>query len=176
MLKCYIVATFIPHIAKPILITHGEQGSGKSFLQRFVKRIVDPSAAEKLSFPRSSTELTQQLSHNYLALYDNISKMDDWISDELCKAVDCSGSSKRMLYSDDDDIIYNFHRCIMLNGINIVARKADLLDRSIIIQLERIPKEQRGKEADLMAQLNAVMPALLGYIFDILAKVLAREG
>jgi hypothetical protein len=176
LLKCYVIATFIPNIAKPILITHGEQGSGKSFLQRFVKKIVDPSAAEKLSFPKSSTELTQQLSHNYMALYDNISGMDDWVSDELCKAVDGSGSSKRMLYSDDDDVIYNFRRCIMLNGINIVARKADLLDRSLIIQLERIPRERRRKETELMAELDGIKPALLGYILDVLARVISRKG
>ena len=176
LFKCYVVSLFIPHISKPVLITHGEQGSGKSFLQRFVKKIVDPSAAEKLSFPKSPTELTQQLSHNYVALYDNVSHLDDWISDELCKAVDGSGSSKRALYSDDDDVIYNFRRCIMLNGINIVARKPDLLDRSIIIQLERIARENRKKESQLMAELDAIKPALLGYIFDILVQVLQRQG
>ncbi|HEX9677756.1 hypothetical protein [Nitrososphaera sp.] len=176
LLKCYLVSLFIPNIAKPILITAGEQGSGKSLLERSVKGIVDPSAAEKLSFPKSPAELTQQLSHNYVALFDNVSRLDDWQSDELCKAVDGSGSSKRMLYSDDDDIIYNFRRCILLNGINIVARKPDLLDRAIIIQLERIARERRRKESLLMAELDAIRPALLGYIFDILVKVLERKG
>ena len=32
------------------------------------------------------------------------------------------GFSKRELYSDDADVIYNFKRCVGLNGINIVAR------------------------------------------------------
>ena len=44
-----------------------------------------------------------------------------------------AGFSKRQLYTDDDDIIYHFRRCIGFNGINLRATKADLLDRAIII-------------------------------------------
>ena len=174
--KVYIVALFIPNIAKPVLLTHGEQGAGKTFTELLIKLLVDPSVAETLTFPKSPTELIQQLSHNYIALYDNVSHMDDWISDSLCKAVTGGGASKRALYSDDDDIIYNFKRCIMLNGINVVARKADLLDRSIMIQLERIAPDKRRKETDLRAELNAIKPQLLGYIMDILVRVLKRKG
>jgi hypothetical protein len=176
LLKCYIVALFIPNFAKAVLLAHGDQGGGKTFSEVLIKLLVDPSVAETLTFPKSPTELIQQLSHNYIALYDNISKMDDWISDALCKAVSGGGASKRMLYSDDDDIIYNFKRCIMLNGINVAARKADLLDRSIIIQFERIPPEKRRKESELKAELQAIKPQLLGYIMDVLVEVLRRKG
>ena len=80
--------------------------------------------------------------------------------------------SKRQLYTDDDDIIYNFKRCIGFNGINLGATKADLLDRGIIIQLERIPKEKRRKIEDIWKDFEILRPQLLAYIFDILVKVL----
>ena len=41
------------------------------------------------------------------------------------------GAIKRELYTDDEDVIYNFIRCIGINGINIGGLKPDLLDRSI---------------------------------------------
>ena len=88
-------------------------------------------------------ELIQILSHNYIAYFDNVSIIRDWISDTLCRAVTGSGFSKRQLYTDDDDIIYHFRRCIGFNGVNLGATKADLLDRAIIILLERIPKEKK---------------------------------
>ena len=176
LVKVYIVALFVPDISKPLLIVDGEQGGAKTFLQRMIKSVVDPSAADALAIPKQPAELIQQLSHNYLALYDNLSKLDDWASDIFCKAVTGGGSSKRMLYSDDDDIVYSFRRCVMLNGINVAARKPDLLDRALMIHLERIPKEKRRKESDLLAELEAIKPDLLGRIMDILVEVQRRKG
>ncbi len=87
LLKCYIVSLFIPGIAKPILMLHGEQGSAKSTLQELIKMLVDPSIVKTLTFPRDINELIQQLSHNYIAYFDNISIIKEWISDALCRAV-----------------------------------------------------------------------------------------
>ena len=172
LLKCYIISLFIPEIAKPVLMLHGEQGSAKSMLQELVKMLVDPSYLKTLSFPRDSNEFIQQLSHNYIVYYDNISEIREWISDLLCRAVTGGGSSKRQLYTDDEDIIYNFKRIVGLNGINLGATKADLLDRGLIIQLERIPKQKNRKPEDIHKDLIKLKPQLLGYIFDILVKVL----
>jgi hypothetical protein len=172
LLKCYIISLFIPEIAKPILMLNGEQGSAKSSLQELIKMLVDPSIVKTLTFPRDINELIQKLSHNYITYFDNVSVIKEWISDALCRAVTGTGFSKRQLYTDDDDIIYNFKRCIGFNGINLAATKADLLDRGIIIQLERIPKDKRRKLEDIWNDFEILRPKLLAYIFDILVKVL----
>src|SRR6185436_14733598 len=104
--------------------------------------------------------------------YDNISTIRDSISDQLCRAVSGSGSSKRALYTDDDDIIHTFKRIVGFNGINLGATKPDLLDRGLIIELERIDETRQLKPEDLMKQFEELRPQLLGYIFDILVKVL----
>jgi len=166
------IALFIPDIPKPVLMLHSEQGTAKSTLQELIKRVVDPSSIINLTFPRDINELIQQLSHNYIAYYDNVSTIRDWVSGQICRAVTRSGFSKRELYSDDDDIIYNFKRCIGFNGINLAATKADLLDRGIIIQLERITKEKRRKIQNIITKLELPKPELLGYIFDIIVSVL----
>ena len=69
LLKCYIIALFIPGIPKPVLMLHGEQGSAKSTLQELIKMLVDPSTILTLSFPRDINELIQKLSHNYVAYF-----------------------------------------------------------------------------------------------------------
>ena len=172
LLKCYIISLFIPDIPKVVLILHGEQGSAKTTLEELIKMLVDPGKSKTLTFQRDVTEFIQQLAHNYVAAYDNISIIREWISDLLCRAVTGSGFSKRMLYTDDDDFIYNIMRCILLNGITIAATKADLLDRSLTIHLEQIKDTERRKKEDVEHQFEKIKPQLLGYIFDMLVKVL----
>lgn len=86
-----------------------------------------------------------------------------------------SSFSKRELYTNDDDILYSFQRIIGFNGINLGATKADLLDRGIIIPLQRISKEDRRKLQEIWKEFERIKPLLLGYIFAILVKVLALK-
>jgi hypothetical protein len=171
--EVYIIGLFFPpNIAKPILIPHGVQGSAKSTFQEFIKDLVDPSGALTLSLPPNMAELVQQLSHNYVAFYDNVSSIPQWLSDALCRAVTGGGSSKRRLYTDDDDFISNFKRCVGFNGINIAATKPDLLERTLTLLLTRIPNDRRRKVVQLWKEFGIIKPQLLGFIFDILVKVL----
>ncbi len=171
LMKCYIVTLFIPGIQKPILMLHGEQGAAKSTLQEIIKALVDPRAVATLSFPNKPEEMVQQLSHNYIAYYDNISQIREWISNILCRAVTGSGFSKRQLYTDDD-IIYNYKRAIGFNGINLAATKADLLDRGLIISLDRLTEQQQRNISEIWKRFHEIKPKVLGYIFDVLVKVL----
>jgi hypothetical protein len=173
LVKCYLVYLFIPDVMRPILMPHGRQGGLKSSILEKIKMIVDPSVTKTLSFPHDKNELIQQLSHNHCAFYDNISKLPDWISDEFCRAVTGSGSSKRILYTDDEDFIYNFKRCIAFNGVNLAATKADLLDRGLILLLKRIKDEDWITPEKIDKQFEEIRPKLLAYIFDILVKVMA---
>ena len=150
---------------------NGTQGAAKTTLMEFKKMLIDPCIAKTFSFPRDVNELNQQLSHNYVIYYDNISEMKDWISDELCRAVSGSGSSRRRLYTDEDDLIRSLMRCIGVNGINLAATKPDLLDRSIFFKLKRIPDENRRDIVDIQKEFEAMKPQLLGYIMDVLVKV-----
>jgi hypothetical protein len=121
-----------------------EHGSANTTEHELQKKLVDPSGTETLTFPRDINELIQKLSHNYVAYFDNVSKLHDWASDQLCRASTGSGFQKRELYTDDEDIIYNFIRCTGINGINIPGLKQDLLDRAILRKRERIPKEKKA--------------------------------
>lgn len=173
LLSCYIICAFVPEIPKAVPMTFGHQGAAKTSLMEFIKTLVDPSAVKTLSFPTDLNEMIQQLSHNYLAFYDNISTLRDRTSDQLCRAVTGSGSSKRVLYSDDDDFIRSFKRCIGINGINLAATKPDLLDRALFFELKRIENKDRRKLEDVWREFEAMAPQLLGYIFNILVKALA---
>jgi len=173
LLQVYVVCCFIPDIPHPVPVLHGSQGSAKTTLFRMLRGLIDPSATPTLSFPRDATELVQQLSHHWAPFYDNISSLPDWTSDLLCRAVTGEGFSKRELYSDDEDIIYQFRRCIGLNGVNVAAHKPDLLDRCILFGLEPIAPDDRRPEDEIWQEFEAARPRLLGAVLDALASAMA---
>ncbi len=60
-----------------------------------------------------------------------------------------------------------------MNGVNLVADKPDLLDRAILLRMERISKEKRKTEDKVWRDFNEVKGEILGGIFDILTKAAA---
>ncbi len=169
---CTSISYLIPLIPHPILVVHGPQGSGKSWLFKWTKRLLDPALPELLKTPKDNTELVQQLNHHWIAFYDNLTSMPTWASDTFCTAVTGGGFSKRQLYTDDDDVIYDFKRCVGLNGINPAARRGDLLDRSILVGVARIDEKTRKSEAELEASFNQEKGEILGAFLTILSKSL----
>jgi hypothetical protein len=175
LLSVYIVTLFIPDIPHIISQIHGEKGSAKSTLQLLIKLLVDPAKPKLLTIYNDVKEFIQQLTHNYVAYYDNLKYAPRWLSDEACKAVTGVGSTKRKLYSDDDDIVYEYRRCLGFNGINLGLTEPDILDRSIMIELQRIRKENTKLDEEVMAEFLELRPKLLAYIFDTIVKAMRMK-
>lgn len=162
----YTVTAFIPGFPHPVLVFHGPGGAGKTTPLRLLKSLIDPSILKTLTAPDSLREFIQMAAHHYFFFLDNLSSLPDWLSDALARACTGDGFTKRELFSDDDDFIYEFQRIVALNGITLVVEKADLLDRAILLGLERIPKDKRRKEDEFWSTFDKVKPYILGAIFD----------
>jgi hypothetical protein len=172
LLKVYIVSLIIPDIQHVILQTYGEKGGAKSMLEVLIKELVDPSKPKLLSVHKDRMEFIQQVAQTHVAFYDNLKYTPQWLSDEVCRAVTGSGSSKRKLYTDDEAIVFEYMRCLGFNGINLILTESDALDRSIIIEQNRIDKKNRIPEQVVLARFYDIRPKLLGYIFDIIVKAM----
>ena len=172
LIKVYIVSTLIPEIDHVILTTYGPKGAAKSFLLELIKKLIDPTKPVLLTLNRNIEQFIQEVHHNYINYYDNVKFIPYWLSDEICKAVTGIGHTKRELYSDDNDIIYEHRRCLGLNGINVALTEADALDRSISIELEDIDEDRRKKEADLWKEFDKLKPKALAHILDIIVKAI----
>ena len=166
------VSKFIPDIPHPIAYYYGPHGSGKTNGMMAQRAVVDPSIVKLLKLPQNDRELVQQLFHHYLGYYDNISNMPKWMSDTFCRAVTGTGNTKRQLYTDDDDIIYQYRRCPGLNGINIVAVRGDFLDRTIFYECKMIDDKARIEDKVMNRRLKEKSPRILGAILDVLVKTL----
>jgi hypothetical protein len=167
-----VIHFLIPNIPHVIPMLYGIQGSAKSTLLKLIRALIDPSAADLLSIPGDEREFVQQLAHHWCAFYDNVGSLRWWASDSLCRATTGGGFSKRELYTDDDDVIYNFRRCIALNGINIAAQRPDLLDRCLLIGLKHIPKDKRKMEVEFWREFDKVKGEILGGFLDTLSTAI----
>jgi len=165
-----VITSFIPNIPHIVMVLYGPQGSGKTWTLRAARRVVDPSILDVLTLPRRQRELVQNLDHHYCAFYDNVGRIPSWVSNVLCRAVTGSGVSKRRLYSDDDDVIYEYHRCCGLTDISVAAERGDLLERSILLGLDAISKVDRRTEEEMRIMLEESAPSILGGILDVLVK------
>ena len=172
LLSTTLVSYLIPGIPHPILNTYGPQGAAKTTTATLLHRLIDPSKMDTISLPTNGQELVQMLSHHWFAFFDNVSEVSESISDLLARVVTGLGVSKRQLYTDDEDVIYVLKHCIGINGINPSARKPNLLDRTILLKLERIPKEQRKEERLVLEAFDRDRPAILGAIFDVLSQAM----
>lgn len=168
----HLVTAFIPGWPHPACYIYGPQGSAKSSFSKVMRRLIDPSKIEVVSLTRHERELEQQLGHHAYLAFDNVSEIPNSIADLLCRAITGSGFSKRELYSDDEDVIRHVMANVCINGINIASNRADLLERSLLIGLERIPKGHHKQEHDLMAEFEAARPKILGAIFDAVSQAM----
>jgi hypothetical protein len=170
MLLCIIISYLVAKIAHPILAVYGQQGSAKSSLFKFIRRLVDPSSIELLTLPHKKDEIIQQMYHHHLVFYDNLSFFSAEFSDVCCRAVTGTGFSKREYYTNDDDIIYDFMRCLGYNGINQVSDKGDVLDRSVLIELFKI--EKRKTDAEINAAFEADRSDILGGMLTVFSEAM----
>ncbi len=173
MFKVYAATLPLPHIPRPILQTTGVMGSGKTTAGRVVKRLLDPTSPETVRMdPR---DFLQKASHSYIVMLDNLNSLPEWGVDTLCRLVTGEADSKRSLYTDDEDFIYEMKRAVLLNGINAPTERGDAQDRTLPVELDRIPDNRRRSEEGLWAAFGKDHGKLLGAIFDALSATLRER-
>ena len=172
LLLVFLITCFIPDFPHVMLVVFGAQGSSKSTLFKLNRLVIDPSTIDVVALPDNQKELVQTLAHHHSLFFDNVSYVPEESSDTFCRAITGSGFSKRELYENDEDIIYKFQRCIGINGINLVTIRPDLLERSLLIELERIDQTKRKTEKELYKDFTVDLPSIIGGIFDVLVKAI----
>ncbi len=158
----------------PLLGVYGEQGSGKSNAQKLIRALVDPNRAPLRSEPREPRDLMIAATNSLVVGFDNLSQIRQWLSDSLCRLSTGGGFSTRELYSNGEEMIFEAMRPVLFNGIEDVATRPDLLDRSILVTLMQIAETDRKAEADLWQEFLEARPRILGALLDAVAAGMAN--
>jgi hypothetical protein len=174
LLVSWFIAALRPVGPYPVLVIYGEQGSAKSSLVRVLRALVDPNTAALRTTPRDERDLVIAATNGWLIALDNLSHLPDWLSDALCRLATGSGFATRELYSDSDEAIFAAQRPIVLNGIEEVATRGDLLDRAVTLYLPTIPEDKRQDEKDFWHTFEQTRPQILGALLDIVSAAVQR--
>jgi hypothetical protein len=172
LFAAYVCATFWPDGPFALLQLYGEAGSAKTTLARVVQWLVDPSSGDLLGAPKESKEMVVNTRNSYLLPFDNISHIEPWLSDMLCRIATGGGLRPRALYTDDEEIVFAFKRPVVLTGVDEVITRTDLLDRSLSVALK--PPKVRREEAEFKVAFAKDKPAILGALYSTVSQALAR--
>jgi hypothetical protein len=158
----------------PVIVLSGEQGSAKSTFSSILRALLDPNTAPLRALPREDRDLFIAASNGHVLAFDNVSGLPAWISDTLCRLATGGGFAVRQLYTDQDEVLFDAARPVVLNGIEDIVTRPDLADRAVFLTLEPIPEERRRPEAELWAAFEAERPRILGVLLDAVVEGLKR--
>lgn len=176
LLITFLVGALCP--TGPYFVLHliGEQGSAKSFLVRLIRLLIDPNMADLRCETKDVRDLMIAAKNGRIITLDNLSKIPDWLSDALCRLSTGGGYSTRVLYSDDDEMIFDAYRPVVITSIKDVVVSPDLLDRSIRLTCPSIPDDERQLERRILASFKEAHPQILGSLLGGVVAALKNIG
>jgi putative DNA primase/helicase len=172
----WLVGALQTQAAYPILILCGSQGAAKTTACRIATGLIDPAEPQLVSGYSSERDLLVDATHSHVIGIDNVSEIDDRLSDALCRLATGSGMRRRKLYSDSNLFAVTVKKPVTMNAITQTATRGDLLDRMITLRLDPIPEGERREEAKLLAEFKDRRPALLGALLTAVSAALRRHS
>jgi hypothetical protein len=172
LIVAWLLGALNPHGPYPVLCLNGPPGAAKSCAGSTLRAVIDPSTAMLRSAPKEERDLAIAANSNWVLALDNISSLQQWLSDALCRIATGEGFATRQLYSDADETIISVRRPMLLTGIEEFVVQEDLLDRTLVVQLAAIPREDRRPEAWLRERFRRRHGLILGALLDLVAGAL----
>jgi hypothetical protein len=170
-----LITCLVPGINHPALAISGPQGSGKSTTQAVIKLIIDPASILLSMMPRKIEEAPLLLSRNYMTALDNQSYFPAELADLLCAAITGGVLEKRKLHTDDEMMAIRVPGVITYSAITAVSDRPDLQERIVRFMLERLRPEDNISEDRLYKKVAEAVPAILGGMFDLLARAMELQ-
>ncbi len=174
MVVAFVVAALRETGPFPVLEFTGEAGSAKSTACRVIRSVIDPATSPLRAEPREVRDLMIAARNAWIVTFDNVSHLQPWLSDSICRLATGGGFATRELYSNDDETIFDAMRPVIINGIEALAERGDLADRSIVIALSPIADQDRRDEDTFWAEFEGARPHILGAFLNAVSGALRR--
>jgi len=148
-------------------------GTGSRLRSASLRRLCDPNTAPLRAAPRDVRDLMIAATNGWVVCFDNLEYLPPWISNALCRLATGGGFATRRHYTDDGEMLFEATRPILVNGIEELATRGDLLDRAVLMHLPAISEPHRRAEAGFWEDFRRAWPGLLGALLDALVGALA---
>lgn len=172
LIVAWLVAALMPELPHPILLFRGEHGTAKSSAARMIGSLIDRCASQLRTARRNVEDWAVAAAGSWVTCLDNVSNLQHWLQDAICRAVTGDGLLRRQLYTDSDVSVLAFKRVLALTSVDPGALNGDLADRLLTVELDRISESSRASEEDLTARWDKVHPRALGGLLHVTVNVL----
>jgi hypothetical protein len=169
LVVAWVLGAFRDHGPYTILAFISQFGSAKSTALKILRALIDPNSADLRAPPKAADDLYITAARSHVVPIDNVSSLPDWLSDALCRISTGMAYAKRLLFTDQDEILIYAVRPIALTSIVEVIENPDLGSRTITIMPPRIDDEQRREEAEMLAGFKQKHPIILAAFLDAVA-------
>lgn len=131
-------------VSRPILAIFGQPGSGKSTLFNRVYRLLygEHRAVSGIGTPQ---QFDYGMASDPLLVIDNVDTWERWLPDRIARAAGISEITSRKLYTDLDVVRLRLTAFLGITAHNPKFGREDVLDRFIMITLERISGNRRDE-------------------------------
>ena len=170
LILALLLEAFRAETPKPILALTGTQGSAKTSTQDKLKQLIDNSAANVKSAPKTVEDIFVSAGCNRVVSYENLSHLTPAQQDAFCILATGGAHVTRKHYTNDEEATISVKRPVFLNSIPSVITAQDATDRAITIECPRI---QYREESEINAAWELAKPAIFGGLLDLFVKTLA---
>lgn len=175
LLLGWIISTMRGVGARAGLLLTGPPGAAKTSRARSASRLIDPVSSgiafQTLSLFKDSDAAVVAAGARAVLAVDNVSTLPGGLSDLLCQLATGGSQVKRRHHSNDEAVVLDFRRPVILTGI-APRLNPDLLDRLVPIALPMMTSRKTDEEVE--QEFNKAWPLALAGVLHLLAAVEAR--
>ncbi|BAH77176.1 hypothetical protein [Solidesulfovibrio magneticus] len=170
--KAYIPCIPNTEIPRPALFLVGMKGSSKSTTARLIRRLIDPVINEVLFPKNNERDMNLIFQQHPLPVFDNVQSYDERQCNFLCMAITGGGMEERKLHTNGETFYTHYKKPFISTSINVPIVAKDLVDRSIIVELEKINPEDRKDEEEIFAEFANNHASYLGGLLGVIVQAL----
>lgn len=159
---------------KPILIAEGAPGSGKSLCLQAIQAMVHGSTQTLSISKHGERDFWVSLLRNPIAVMDNTDDFIEWLPDALCGYATGSGKVERELHTNTGEVRIRPRAFLAVASKDPKSfRRDDVADRSIVLRMEKRPKERQGSADDILRSIVRDREVIYGEYLYYLNRVVA---
>lgn len=159
--------------SRPILAVFGQKGSGKSVMfGKIYKLMYGPKKA--LSSLGTPDNFDHSMATDPLYAIDNLDVWERWLPDRIARAAGISEITKRKLYTDLETVTIRMQAILGITAHAPKFGREDVVDRMLMIMLERVPDSVRVDETPMMQAITDKRAKYWGQIARDMQRVLQQ--
>jgi hypothetical protein len=176
-LRAWILATFFTDRfpSKALLAITGDPGSGKTVAMKSFINSLYGNKVDIEMLPSTERDFAAAINESHTVIIDNLDSFTKWVQDCLAVAVSGGGRSQRKLYTNAEKFRVLYDAWIAITSMSpATLKRPDLIDRSILLYLNRFEGEGFEGEAQIAQRIERDRNKWWGSVFRELDQIVAK--